>query len=168
VSGSVRDRPLVSTDLGLALPIALVQGSDEVLEWFKTSGLADPSDLIFQPVGKTFVVLASERLLVPTSAPTVVIEVHHIVGNLGRVLVPKHLKTIHGVGNGIMRTEKVPKFRQELGIGFEPFGILFVTCEGFIELRLEPIKQITLEVGERVHHSRMRVGKVIRSRRHVH
>jgi len=57
----IQGRPLVPTNLRLALPIALIQRSNKLLERAQFSGLANVRDLILETLWETFVILAGQR-----------------------------------------------------------------------------------------------------------
>ena len=56
----VQGRPLVPTNLGLALPIALIQHSNKLLERAQFGGLANVCDLILETLWETFIILAGQ------------------------------------------------------------------------------------------------------------
>jgi len=74
----VRGCPLVPTNLGLALPIALIQRSDELLERAQFGGLANACDLILETLQETFVILAGQGNFVPTCVVSMSVEFDRI------------------------------------------------------------------------------------------
>ena len=78
---------LVTADLGLTFPVALIKSSDKFLQRWQLNWFADVCNLILEAVRKTPVVLAHKRLIVLASAVCVLVEVDRVAGGLGRILV---------------------------------------------------------------------------------
>ena len=81
-------RSLLATDLALALPMALIQGSGKILKSQQAGRLTDAGDLVLESVGKSLVVVSGESLLIPSGTAGVSVELESVPGSLGRVLVP--------------------------------------------------------------------------------
>jgi hypothetical protein len=137
---SVR-RLLVATDFGLALPVALIQSGDKVLEVEETGRLSDPRNLVFEAVGEAFIIKAGQSHLVPTSTTRVSVEFQRVARSLLGILVPEGLECGHGIVDRITRTKQALELRQEQRIGREPSRELRGLSHGVIEFGLKPFER---------------------------
>jgi hypothetical protein len=95
------------TNLSLALPVALIQGSDKVLKLEESGRLSDPGNLVFEVVGEAFVRKAGQSHLVPTSTMRVSVEFQGVAHSLLGVLVPESIKC------GVVVKKTLPGFQRK-------------------------------------------------------
>jgi hypothetical protein len=132
----------------LAFPVALIQGSNKVLELKKSSRLSDLGNLVFEAVRETFVIKAGQSCLISTGTTRVSVEFQGVAHSLLGVLVPESLNCGHGIIDQITCTKEALEFRQEQCIKREPFRKLHNLGYHVIEFGLEPIEQSTLQERE--------------------
>jgi hypothetical protein len=72
----------ITTNLGLTLPVSLVQGGNECLKVGELGRFTDAGDLIFKAIGKPFVEVAGKCRLIPTRSASMAIEFESVAGSL--------------------------------------------------------------------------------------
>jgi len=105
------------------------------------------SNVIFKLVGEPFIVMAGERLVIPTSAGRMLVEGDSVPGSFGRIPVVQAFKCVHCVCSRILRAKKAAELRNKFGVRAEPKREVPNVRNSMTEFHLEPIERSTTEVG---------------------
>lgn len=96
---------------GLSFPVPLIKGIDKVLEISQAGRLANPGNLILEPIRQALVIVAGQGELVPSSAAGVAVEFESILDRFHGIIIAEGLESRHGIADWILRPEKAAELR---------------------------------------------------------
>ena len=85
----------------------------------ETGGFANVSNLVFEAVRKTLVILTGESHVVPTGAVSVTVELDSVTDSFGQVFILQPFKCIGGVHYGVSRPKESFELGEESSVGRE-------------------------------------------------
>ena len=87
------------------------------------------SNLVFQSIYKTLIVLLGEYLLVLASLSAMSVEIDGVVGGFGQIFVLESLECIHSIANGILGSKETSEFGQKGSNGCGPNQEGVASCQ---------------------------------------